>query len=86
MISKSDCIIILCSLGWGQQDATIGSMQSIQRAIDVPLVDFNSCQRAMKNTTKLGPAFNLDPSFLCAGGESGKGEDLRFHNVSYRNS
>ncbi|KAG5666533.1 hypothetical protein PVAND_014553 [Polypedilum vanderplanki] len=73
--------------GWGNQDPTIGSLQSTQLAIDVSLVDFETCQTLMKKTTALGPRFVLDPGFLCAGGETGKdacfgdgGSPLAFSN------
>lgn len=41
------------------------------KAVDVPLDDIGSCQTKMR-ATRLGKSFNLDPSFLCAGGEAAK--------------
>lgn len=46
-------------------------MQPIEKEVDVPVVPFATCQTTLR-TTRLGVAFNLDPSFLCAGGEPGK--------------
>lgn len=59
--------------GWGKNDfSSSGSYQPIQKEVDVPLVDFNTCQQQLR-TTKLGNNFQLDPnSFVCAGGEAGK--------------
>lgn len=60
--------------GWGASSFTAGSSQSIQTHVDVPLVDQATCQSKLR-TTKLGSSFVLDTySFLCAGGEAGKGE------------
>lgn len=60
--------------GWGQNSFTSGSFQSIQNQVDVPIVDQNTCEANLR-TTRLGSGFTLDrQSFMCAGGENGKGE------------
>lgn len=60
--------------GWGAtafQSGVTGN--SIQTQVDVPLVDQTTCQNTLR-TTKLGSNFILDTnSFMCAGGETGKG-------------
>lgn len=60
--------------GWGKNDfANTGQYQAIMRAIDVPLVDYDACQKQLR-ATRLGTNFALDPtSFTCAGGEASKG-------------
>lgn len=51
------------------------------KEVDVPLVDQNSCQNQLR-ATRLGLNFVLDPSsFMCAGGEEGKGEVERAFNM-----
>ncbi|MPC13167.1 Serine proteinase stubble [Portunus trituberculatus] len=58
--------------GWGKDMfSETGKFQQILKSIDLPPVDHNSCERAMR-TTRLGTSFNLHESFLCAGGEAGK--------------
>lgn len=60
--------------GWGKNDfANTGQYQAIMRAIDVPLIDYDTCQKQLR-ATRLGANFVLDAiSFTCAGGESSKG-------------
>lgn len=60
--------------GWGASSFNGGqSSQSIQTQVDVPIVDQTTCQYKLR-TTRLGPNFFLDTnSFMCAGGEAGKG-------------
>lgn len=54
--------------GWGQDFFVGGSMQSVMREIDVPLIDQDTCQAMLRNNTELGPMFGLDKtSFVCAG-------------------
>lgn len=44
------------------------------KEVDVPLVDQNTCLNQLR-ATRLGANFVLDTvSFMCAGGEAGKGE------------
>ena len=42
------------------------SFSALLRKIQVPIVDFATCQTMMQGN-KLGSRFRLDPSFLCAG-------------------
>lgn len=43
------------------------------KAVDIPLVDFDTCSTQLQ-ATRLGKNFMLDPnSFTCAGGEAAKG-------------
>lgn len=43
----------------------------ILKKIELPVVPSDQCQNKLR-TTRLGRYFILDPSFICAGGESGK--------------
>lgn len=62
--------------GWGSASFVSGSYASIQTHVDVPIIDQATCQTLLRST-RLGANFVLDPiSFLCAGGESGKGKDV----------
>lgn len=68
-ISNQRCWIA----GWGRNDFVTGSYQAIMKQVDVPLVDQATCQSQLR-ATRLGSNFALDTvSFMCAGGESGKG-------------
>ena len=59
--------------GWGRNDfSSTGQFQATQKEVDVPIVDQATCQTQLR-ATRLGANFALDfPSFVCAGGESGK--------------
>ncbi|KAG5668605.1 hypothetical protein PVAND_016541 [Polypedilum vanderplanki] len=59
--------------GWGKSDfSNNGQYQAVQKEVDVPLVDQNTCQGQLR-LTRLGANFALDfTSFMCAGGEPGK--------------
>lgn len=52
--------------GWGRNDFAYGSNQAIQRKVDLPMVDRDTCQKTLR-MTKLGNNFVLDPGFMCAG-------------------
>jgi len=58
--------------GWGQ-DAFQGDgeMQATLQEVDVPIVDPDYCEKALKKEG-LGYRFKLHPGWLCAGGEEGK--------------
>ncbi|XP_031630000.1 phenoloxidase-activating factor 2-like [Contarinia nasturtii] len=57
--------------GWGKNDFN-GVYQTIQKEVDVPILDAAKCQSALA-ATRLGSAFVFDGnSFICAGGEQGK--------------
>lgn len=58
--------------GWGRNDFVAGTFQTIQKQVDVPILQNTVCQSSLA-ATRLGPAFVFDTaSFLCAGGEPGK--------------
>lgn len=62
-----------CVSSWGVSNFNTGSYQTIQREVDLPLVDQTTCQNQLR-ATRLGSSFQLDfNSFICAGGEFGKG-------------
>lgn len=73
-------------VGWGKSDFTnTGAYQAIQKEVDVPLIDQNTCQTQLR-ATRLGANFVLDfTSFVCAGGETGKGETSLLYNLSILN-
>lgn len=53
------------------------------KEVDVPLIDQSSCQNQLK-ATRLGLNFVLDStSFVCAGGEEGKGEVTETYDVRF---
>lgn len=57
--------------GWGKNDFN-GVYQTIQKEVDVPVLDTARCQSAL-SATRLGSSFVFDgTSFICAGGEPGK--------------
>ncbi|XP_068211103.1 phenoloxidase-activating factor 2-like [Palaemon carinicauda] len=53
--------------GWGK-DAFEGAFQAILKKVDVPFVEHKYCQDLLRQT-RLGKYFQLDKSFMCAGGE-----------------
>lgn len=55
------------STGWGK-DSFTGQYQTIMKKVELPLVDHHQCQNLLRKT-RLGRYFNLDDSFMCAGGE-----------------
>ncbi|XP_046625131.1 phenoloxidase-activating factor 2-like isoform X1 [Neodiprion virginianus] len=58
--------------GWGKDIfGKEGHYQVILKKIDLPVVPHGLCQTTLR-TTRLGKYFQLDPSFICAGGEAGK--------------
>ena len=56
--------------GWGK-DSPTGNFNFIQNKVDVPLVDFNTCDRVMRRETGKSN-FRLSRSEVCAGGETQK--------------
>lgn len=73
--------ISFVTTGWGKNDFTNnGNFQAIMKDVDVPLVETNSCQTQLR-ATRLGSNFVLDTaSFMCAGGEAGKGKKLSLNS------
>ncbi|XP_023312943.1 serine protease 44-like, partial [Anoplophora glabripennis] len=43
----------------------------ILKKVEVPFVNHTQCQTLLRST-RLGKRFNLDKSFMCAGGEKGR--------------
>lgn len=57
--------------GWGKDRlGKSGRYQNILKKINVPIVPRIRCQRELRRT-RLGRAFHLHNSFICAGGETG---------------
>ncbi|KAL1380880.1 hypothetical protein pipiens_013884 [Culex pipiens pipiens] len=56
--------------GWGKIHFGDTSQINIMKRVQLPIVDRYQCQDALR-TTKLGPAFALDESYICAGGHDG---------------
>ncbi|XP_058834399.1 phenoloxidase-activating factor 2-like [Topomyia yanbarensis] len=54
--------------GWGESKFEDKQMVNIMKKIQVPLIDNDQCEIAFR-TTRLGQNFNLDKSYICAGGE-----------------
>jgi len=58
--------------GWGKDKfGGDGNYQVVLKELEIPTVDFNTCQNSLK-TTRLGSRLRLHPSFMCAGGVPGK--------------
>jgi len=54
--------------GWGKdQFGAAGQYQVVLKEIDLPVVGYNQCQDSLRRT-RLGRKFQLDDSFICAGG------------------
>lgn len=48
-----------------------GAYQVILKRVELPVIPRDECQKTLRKSA-LGRRFILDPSFICAGGESGK--------------
>merc|ERR1711872_1002923 len=58
--------------GWGKDKfGAEGQYQVVLKEIDLPVVGHNQCEAKLR-TTRLGRRFQLDDSFICAGGQDGK--------------
>merc|ERR1711936_25556 len=58
--------------GWGKdQFGAAGEYQVVLKEIDLPVVGHQQCQDSLRRT-RLGRRFQLDDSFICAGGVAGK--------------
>ena len=49
-----------------------GDYQTLLQQTQLPLVEYDQCQTLFRDTHELGKRFNLDNSFICAGGEEGQ--------------
>lgn len=62
--------------GWGLTSSPtkgkgkVASMSEVLKKVPLPLVESTRCEKMLRKT-KLGRRFQLDGSFLCAGGEAG---------------
>ncbi|XP_063535594.1 uncharacterized protein LOC134745481 [Cydia strobilella] len=58
--------------GWGKDAfGDNGKYQNILKEVDVPILSHGVCQNQLRQT-RLGYNYELNPGFLCAGGEEGK--------------
>ncbi|CAH2039689.1 unnamed protein product, partial [Iphiclides podalirius] len=58
--------------GWGKDAfGDYGKYQNILKEVDVPILAHGQCQQQLKQT-RLGYNYELNPGFICAGGEEGK--------------
>jgi len=58
------------SNGWGKDKfGAEGKYANILKQVGLPLLKNQECQDLLRNNTRLGPFFELDESFLCAGGQ-----------------
>ncbi|CAG5025665.1 unnamed protein product [Parnassius apollo] len=58
--------------GWGKDAfGDYGKYQNILKEVDVPILAHAQCQQQLKQT-RLGYNYELNPGFICAGGEEGK--------------
>nr|XP_034831330.1 uncharacterized protein LOC117988307 isoform X2 [Maniola hyperantus] len=58
--------------GWGKDAfGTNGKYQNILKEVDVPVLPHGQCQQQLRQT-RLGYNYELNPGFICAGGEDGK--------------
>lgn len=58
--------------GWGKDAfGDYGKYQNVLKEVDVPILSHGQCQQQLKQT-RLGYNYELNPGFLCAGGEEGK--------------
>ncbi|GBP35093.1 Phenoloxidase-activating factor 2 [Eumeta japonica] len=58
--------------GWGKDAfGDFGKYQNILKEVDVPVLAHGQCQQQLRQT-RLGYNYELNPGFICAGGEEGK--------------
>lgn len=68
LVSRGDPCI---ASGWGKDVfGKAGKYSVIMKRVELPLVESAQCQKVLQST-RLGPRFRLDPSFICAGGQPG---------------
>ena len=60
---KENCVV----MGWGKKAFNVRRPQNVLKQVSLPIVDNDVCQNLLRRT-RLGPRFDLDESFLCAGG------------------
>ncbi|KAL4707749.1 hypothetical protein ACJJTC_014930 [Scirpophaga incertulas] len=58
--------------GWGKDAfGDYGKYQNVLKEVDVPILPHGQCQQQLRQT-RLGYNYELNPGFVCAGGEEGK--------------
>ena len=65
--SQSSCVVT----GWGRKAFGAEDIQSVLKAVTLPVVDDFECESALRRT-RLGGGFTLHDSFVCAGGKAGR--------------
>lgn len=68
--SLSHWKVLIQSYFYDSYSTDEGSFQTKLRKVDLSLVSNDDCQLQLR-TTRLGQFFNLDKSFICAGGQKG---------------
>ena len=64
--NKSNCV----TMGWGKNAFESDEYQRSMKQVMLPIVDNDKCQELLRET-RLGSSFDLNKSFLCAGGGDG---------------
>jgi len=60
------------SHGWGKDKfGSSGRYQEVLKEVVVPVISNEQCQQNLRENTRLGQFFELDSSFMCAGGVEG---------------
>jgi kallikrein len=68
LINSQNCL----ATGWGKNLFGLqGQYQVILKKIELPIVPNRQCEASLRET-RLGPLFELDESFICAGGIAGR--------------
>jgi len=63
---------ICMSHGWGKDKfGSQGKFQEILKEVKIPIVRNDKCESDLRSQTRLGEFFELDSSFICAGGIRG---------------
>ena len=57
--------------GLGPSLLVVFRYQEVLKEVVVPVISNEQCQRNLRENTRLGPFFELDSSFMCAGGVDG---------------
>jgi len=63
---KEKCV----AMGWGKTTFNANRPQNILKQVTLPILDNDVCQNLLRKT-RLGPRFDLDETFICAGGKKG---------------
>ncbi|KMY92217.1 phenoloxidase-activating factor 2 [Drosophila simulans] len=66
-IDQTHCLVS----GWGKRFFNDSQVSSIQKKVELPIVNRGDCQNMLRKT-RLGARFQLASSLICAGGEKDK--------------